>query len=324
MSYAAVSIAKKMAEMEPDWNLNGNDHLRRLLEFVPTILRQINCDSKNGQLTKCVKHKQESKDSSVGGDSSAGCAAPCLCRTYRATKKRARYRRGLEPPPSVPRHAGLCRMRQSGTAMRAVEKKQRNGTCGGRGRSRGLGGDGGSGSEDGRRGAAAGGGGKTWEEGEGDGGGGGAGGGTAAVEEETAVGTGGGGRRGGNNGRHPYPEHRHLLIIKKGEGFALPLLLADDDGVSACGCGSDGWLAENSADKGFLRDTRYVTVEEQIALFLNTLTKNVSNRTLQERFQHSGETTSRHFRQNRIGVIDGIYIRITISTSLAEKDRLLM
>lgn len=50
-------------------------------------------------------------------------------------------------------------------------------------------------------------------------------------------------------------------------------------------------------DKGFLRDTRYVSVEEQVAMFLHTLAKNASNRTLQERFQHSGETASRHFRQ---------------------------
>ncbi|OAY64695.1 hypothetical protein ACMD2_22136 [Ananas comosus] len=49
-------------------------------------------------------------------------------------------------------------------------------------------------------------------------------------------------------------------------------------------------------DKGLILDTKYVSAEEQVAMFLFTLSKNASNRSVQERFQHSGETVSRHFR----------------------------
>jgi site-specific recombinase XerC len=38
--------------------------------------------------------------------------------------------------------------------------------------------------------------------------------------------------------------------------------------------------------------TRNVTVEEKLAMFLITLGHGLSNRALQERFQHSGETVS--------------------------------
>jgi transcriptional antiterminator len=45
-----------------------------------------------------------------------------------------------------------------------------------------------------------------------------------------------------------------------------------------------------------LADSRYVSVEEQLGIFLYAVSKNASNRTLQDQFQHSGETISRHFR----------------------------
>ncbi|XP_078151299.1 uncharacterized protein LOC144546633 [Carex rostrata] len=38
-----------------------------------------------------------------------------------------------------------------------------------------------------------------------------------------------------------------------------------------------------------------VKVEEQVAMFLYSLAKNASNRSVQERFQHSGDTVSRYF-----------------------------
>lgn len=55
-------------------------------------------------------------------------------------------------------------------------------------------------------------------------------------------------------------------------------------------------------DRNLLKDTRNVSVEEQVAIFLYAVSKNSSNRTLQGRFQHSGETISRHFR----AVLDAI------------------
>ncbi|KAJ6349633.1 hypothetical protein OIU77_007087 [Salix suchowensis] len=47
--------------------------------------------------------------------------------------------------------------------------------------------------------------------------------------------------------------------------------------------------------RGMLRDTAGVMIEEQLAIFLNIIGHNERNRVIQERFQHSGETISRHF-----------------------------
>ncbi|XP_071915638.1 uncharacterized protein [Coffea arabica] len=49
------------------------------------------------------------------------------------------------------------------------------------------------------------------------------------------------------------------------------------------------------AQRGMLRDTAGVMIEEQFAIFLNIVGHNERNRVIQERFQHSGETISRHF-----------------------------
>ena len=49
------------------------------------------------------------------------------------------------------------------------------------------------------------------------------------------------------------------------------------------------------SDEGLLRSTRHVKVEEQVAMFLLIVGHNERNRVIQERFQHSGETISRHF-----------------------------
>jgi DDE superfamily endonuclease len=46
---------------------------------------------------------------------------------------------------------------------------------------------------------------------------------------------------------------------------------------------------------GGLTPSRYVGVEEQVAMFLHAIAHSCSNREVQERFQHSGETVSRHF-----------------------------
>ncbi|XP_042507398.1 uncharacterized protein LOC122083597 [Macadamia integrifolia] len=47
--------------------------------------------------------------------------------------------------------------------------------------------------------------------------------------------------------------------------------------------------------KELLRDSAGVRIDEQLAIFLNIIGHNERNRVIQERFQHSGETISRHF-----------------------------
>ncbi|KAL3614680.1 hypothetical protein CASFOL_041437 [Castilleja foliolosa] len=54
-------------------------------------------------------------------------------------------------------------------------------------------------------------------------------------------------------------------------------------------------LSDTLRQRGMLRDTAGVMIEEQLAIFLNIVGHNERNRVIQERFQHSGETISRHF-----------------------------
>lgn len=54
-------------------------------------------------------------------------------------------------------------------------------------------------------------------------------------------------------------------------------------------------LSDILRQRGMLRDTAGVMIEEQLAIFLNVVGHNERNRVIQERFQHSGETISRHF-----------------------------
>lgn len=49
------------------------------------------------------------------------------------------------------------------------------------------------------------------------------------------------------------------------------------------------WMTQNN----LLKPARYITVEEQLAIFLNIVGKSISNRDAQEVFQHSGSTISR-------------------------------
>ena len=47
--------------------------------------------------------------------------------------------------------------------------------------------------------------------------------------------------------------------------------------------------------EGLLRATKNVTVEEQVAIFLNTIGHSERNRVMQIQFQHSGQTISKYF-----------------------------
>jgi len=72
--------------------------------------------------------------------------------------------------------------------------------------------------------------------------------------------------------------------------------------------------------RGLLHDTQYVTVEEQLGLFLHTVGHNVRNRVHDVNFLRSGETISRHFQNvlHAIGELRRDYIHGP-STNVHEK-----
>lgn len=63
--------------------------------------------------------------------------------------------------------------------------------------------------------------------------------------------------------------------------------------------------------RGLLRDTLYVSVEEQLVMFLNTVGHGMSNRIISRNFARSGETVSRYFNivLKAIGSLKDDYIR---------------
>ena len=54
-------------------------------------------------------------------------------------------------------------------------------------------------------------------------------------------------------------------------------------------------LVQCLRERCHLRDTNFVSVEEQVGIFLYAVSKNATNHTLQGQFQHSGEVISRYF-----------------------------
>lgn len=56
-------------------------------------------------------------------------------------------------------------------------------------------------------------------------------------------------------------------------------------------------LCETMKSAGFLDDSREVCVEEAMGIFILTVCHNTRNRMVAERFQHSGETISKHFNR---------------------------
>ena len=71
-------------------------------------------------------------------------------------------------------------------------------------------------------------------------------------------------------------------------------------------------LVQKLCEKCNLEDRTYVSVEEQVCIFLYTISKNASNRTVQDIFQHSGSTVSYYFRVvlNEITSLSCNYIRL--------------
>jgi hypothetical protein len=54
-------------------------------------------------------------------------------------------------------------------------------------------------------------------------------------------------------------------------------------------------LCQFSRERTLLRDTVHVCIEEQVAMFLNTVGHNLKNRVVGTNFTRSGETVSRYF-----------------------------
>src|SRR5271170_631901 len=74
------------------------------------------------------------------------------------------------------------------------------------------------------------------------------------------------------------------------------------------------FLCSELKSKGSLVDSKFVSVEEQVTMFLFTIAHASSNREVQERFQHSGETVSRHFHAVLQAIMDRLipqYIKLT-------------
>ncbi|XP_031107210.1 uncharacterized protein LOC116011916 isoform X2 [Ipomoea triloba] len=87
-------------------------------------------------------------------------------------------------------------------------------------------------------------------------------------------------------------------VQSKGSGFMSELLNGPED-VCRDMLRMDKHVFQKLCDvlrqRGLLRDTSGVSIEEQLAIFLSIVGHSERNRVIQERFQHSGETISRHF-----------------------------
>lgn len=90
----------------------------------------------------------------------------------------------------------------------------------------------------------------------------------------------------------------HSLSPKQGCGFMTEVLNGHDH-VCREMFRMDKHVFHKLCDilrqRGMLRDTAGVMIEEQLGIFLNIIGHNERNRVIQERFQHSGETISRYF-----------------------------
>ena len=64
-------------------------------------------------------------------------------------------------------------------------------------------------------------------------------------------------------------------------------------------------------DRGLLEDTIHMCVEQQVAMFLNTVGHNLRNRLVATNFGRSGETVSRYFHLilHAVGELRAEYIR---------------
>ncbi|GFP95360.1 hypothetical protein PHJA_001680300 [Phtheirospermum japonicum] len=73
-------------------------------------------------------------------------------------------------------------------------------------------------------------------------------------------------------------------------------------------------LTNDLRQRSLLKDSREVSVEEQLATFLMTIYHDERNRMLQEPFQHSGETISHHFNTVLKALVN-FYMSIIVAPS---------
>ncbi|KAL5567150.1 hypothetical protein UlMin_030314 [Ulmus minor] len=66
---------------------------------------------------------------------------------------------------------------------------------------------------------------------------------------------------------------------------------------------------------GGLRGSKYLCVDEQVAMFLHILAHHVKNRVIKFQFLRSGQTVSRYFHNNFLGALDGTYISVRVPVS---------
>jgi len=77
------------------------------------------------------------------------------------------------------------------------------------------------------------------------------------------------------------------------------------------------FLCSELQSKGGLISSRYIALDEKVGMFLWTIAHEASNRAVQERFQHSGDTVSRYFHQvlQAINHLISKYIKLPTLTS---------
>ncbi|KAL0433340.1 UNVERIFIED_CONTAM: hypothetical protein Slati_2668300 [Sesamum latifolium] len=68
-------------------------------------------------------------------------------------------------------------------------------------------------------------------------------------------------------------------------------------------------LCHELTHKYNVQPTRGMSVYEEVGIFLMICAHGVDNRLMQEIFNHSGETISRHFHRDCIGAIDGTHVK---------------
>ena len=90
--------------------------------------------------------------------------------------------------------------------------------------------------------------------------------------------------------------HGHVQMILNGNPIICHQLLRMEQHVFRR-------LCMYFREKNLLKDTRYILVEEQLAMFMMVIAHAHTNRVIQDRFQHSGETIHRHFRQVLIAMM---------------------
>src|SRR4051812_8370679 len=73
-------------------------------------------------------------------------------------------------------------------------------------------------------------------------------------------------------------------------------------------------LVQKLREKHLLKDARYISVQEQVAIFLYAISKNATNRTLQDRFQHGADSISTYFHLvlNAITLLTCNYIQPSV------------